>query len=315
MGTSVGTVFISHARTDVALAREVAAALREHGVEAHLDEATALSASWWEENLATLERSELLVAVVSPAYERSEACRLEAARAAVRRTPVVQIAPGEDPGAVVDEVLALLASPEPAEAREPEEEPDEAPDEAPDEEAGRGIGTELVVALAMLLVLAGVVVLTVRTTLAPVPTAAPENDAADRVAALTAVVRRAGALLPVSSCSGGDRGRLVCRSPRSNVRTVELHTYGSRREQDAAYAAAVQDLSGSTYRPDEGGCDGNYARGESAWSQGRVFCVVSSQVMTIVWTDDEGLLGSVTGQPASAVVGWWTDARSRLASA
>ena len=46
-----------------------------------------------------------------------------------------------------------------------------------------------------------------------------------------------------------------------------------------------------------------------------MFCTDSQKVMTLVWTQDPGLLVTVTGQPSELVVTWWSDLHLQLACA
>ena len=50
-------------------------------------------------------------------------------------------------------------------------------------------------------------------------------------------------------------------------------------------------------------------------SAGRVFCTDTQKVMNLVWTQDPGLLATVTGQPSELVVTWWSDVHLQLACA
>ena len=50
-------------------------------------------------------------------------------------------------------------------------------------------------------------------------------------------------------------------------------------------------------------------------SAGRVFCTDSQNVISLVWTQDPGLLVTATGQPAELVVTWWSDVHLHLACA
>lgn len=360
-------VFISHARRDHRVATEVAEELRAHGHDPYLDDGTDSSPAWWQHNLDEVDRSELVLALVSPAYSDSDACRLEVERAEAGEQPVVRLVLDEeddedDLDEAVFQAVALVDDVAPLPEPEPEPEPvlgaesdeawddeaeyeeydedeydeyegeyeeeydDEQPVEEPEPaEREPGRGGELLLAVVMVAALAVAVVWVVHSaTRSDPPAATPVAPTpVDRAAQLVQVVSRADggqadAPLPASSCSGGSEdGRLVCRAPASNVRTVTLEAFETDDEQRDGYQRAVQALSGETYRPNRGDCSGRVARGETDWEVGnvggRAFCVVSSQVMTIVWTDDAGLVGSVTGQPAQLVVDWWREARVALA--
>jgi hypothetical protein len=368
-GGVMSVIFISHVRRDREVARSVADALAEAGHAPYLDESTSVDADWWRDNLQAVEECDLLLALESPAYAGSEACRAEVRRAEAARVPVLRVPLGdEDPaewvvallgGAAVaeeepwveDELADEVADEGEWEEWEPEEEWAEEPEEDSQEEpraaepvlepeplaepAPRAIGLEVMVAVGLCLLLVAVLLgLTWLTGDRSAPgtttperdrgaTAAQGTDGSDRLVELVAAAGSGGAtaVLPASSC-GRDQSRLVCRHPVSNVRTVTLRRYDGDHALREAYTREVQRISGATYRADQGDCDGTEAYGESAWSDpgtpgasGRAFCLVSSQVMSLVWTDGDGLLGTVTGQPAAVVNAWWAEARTQLASA
>ncbi len=145
--------------------------------------------------------------------------------------------------------------------------------------------------------------------------------------------------LPVSSCQAG-ADVVTCRNPAPNIGTVVLTPYESPAELYAAYTAEVESLSGEPIQENTGNCSNSASEGEVGWnldkghtldfssaeqesggldpaseSAGRVFCTASQKVMNLVWTQDPGLLVTVTGQPSELVVTWWSDVHLQLACA
>lgn len=169
-------------------------------------------------------------------------------------------------------------------------------------------------------------------------TAVPTPDAA--VAALLAGVEDVGSpRLPGTSCQAG-ADAVTCSNPAPNIRTVVLTPYQTPAELYAAYAAEVEGLSGEPIQENTGNCSNSESEGEVGWnldkahtvdfsvaqqvsggldpaseSAGRMFCTDSQKVMTLVWTQDPGLLVTVTGQPSELVVTWWSDLHLQLACA
>jgi len=322
----MGSVFISHARRDRQVARSVADRLREQGHDAYVDDGPAAGLDWWRQTLAHIEEAELFLALTSPAYDSSEACRLEAAHAATVGLEVVAVPATADAAARAEDALA---PPEPEPDLEPDLEPPEPSEleEEPVEPATvpqRGVLGEAAVAVALLVVLVVVVVVVLRST-GSEPSPRGASPAVERLSALRAQVAAAGddptAPLPLASCGARDGSRLYCRRPAPNVQSVTLTSYADAELLQEAYLREVQRLSGQSYRANDGPCDGSVAEGEQGWSDagvpgaaGRAYCVVSSQVIQLVWTQGDHVLGVVTGQPASIVAAWWVGVRTRLAT-
>jgi hypothetical protein len=318
-------VFVSSAWRDREVAREVVGALRERGHTVPEDGGPVDGTEWWRRRLAEVQRCDVLVALVSTAYDASEACRLEARYAERQGVEVVEVDVDDEP---VETAVWLLDD-------EPDEEPElepvmlpvrppPLPDAEPPPPAGPGARGELLAAVAMALVLAGLVIVLARTGgTPPEPVAGDTGRSAamrELVAAVATTVDTADTdALPAARCTGAGGEQLVCRNPAPDVHVATIRPYADRELRDEAYYRAVQRLSGQTYRANEGACDGLHARGEVAWhdgaGEGRVFCVVDHQVMQLVWTQGDGYLGSVTGQPAQVVAAWWQDARDALVSA
>jgi hypothetical protein len=172
---------------------------------------------------------------------------------------------------------------------------------------------------------------------APRPsTAVSTTDPA--VAALLARVEAVDSpLLPVSSCQAGAEA-VTCSNPAPNIRSVVLTPYATPDELYAAYTAQVERVSGEPMEENTGNCSNSESEGEIGWdldmghtldfsvaeqqtggldpaseSAGRVFCTDSQKVMTLVWTQDPGLLVTATGQPSELVVTWWSDEHLQLA--
>lgn len=172
----------------------------------------------------------------------------------------------------------------------------------------------------------------------PPGTAVPTPDAA--VATLLAGVEDVGSTrLPGTSCQAG-ADAVTCSNPAPNIRTVVLTPYQTPAELYAAYTAEVESLSGEPIQENTGNCSNSESEGEVGWnldrahtfdfsvaqqvsggldpaseSAGRMFCTDSQKVMTLVWTQDPGLLVTVTGQPSELVVTWWSDLHLQLACA
>ena len=146
-------------------------------------------------------------------------------------------------------------------------------------------------------------------------------------------------LLPASSCQAG-ADAVTCTSPAANIETVVLTPFASPAELYAAYTAEVESLSGGSMTENTGNCSNSESEGEVGWnldkghtldfsvaqqesggldpasdSAGRVFCTDTHKVMSLVWTQDPGLLVTVTGQPSELVVSWWSDLHLQLACA
>jgi TIR domain len=166
------------------------------------------------------------------------------------------------------------------------------------------------------------------------PSASPET-----LALLATIGSVGSARLPAASCDAG-ADVVTCTNPAPNVHTVVLTPYASQSELYEAYQAALSDLSGDSVPENTGDCSAASSEGESGWnldeqhtldftveeqevgglnsaseSAGRVFCTASQDVMRLVWTQDPGLLVTVTGQPAEVVVDWWEGVHLQLACA
>lgn len=325
----MGRVFISHARRDRHVARAVADGLREHGHDPYVDDGPAAGADWWRGTLEEIDRAEVFLALLSPAYDGSEACRLEAAHAESVGVAVVGVPVDGDTVARAEGALAPLADEpfdEPFDEPAPDPEPEPEPEPEPVADEPRHTLGEAAAAAVMLVVLLVVVLVVVRSTGSdPQPVSA--DGSAVRLSALQAQVARAdggdpATPLPSSSCGVRDASRLICSRPAPDVQSVTLRSYADAQLLQEAYLREVQRLSGQSYRANSGACDGSLAQGEQGWSDrgtagaaGRAFCVVSSQVIQLVWTQGDHLLGVVSGQPASVVAAWWADARVDLARA
>jgi hypothetical protein len=177
-----------------------------------------------------------------------------------------------------------------------------------------------------------------------VPSAAPSVEPSEEVAGpeaeLLALVGTARTdLLRPSSCGAG-QGKVVCRDPASGIRDAVLESFPTRQALYDAYDDAVQQLSGDPVPENTGDCTGKLPEGEVSWNldrehrdditvaeqvlggldpaseaAGRVFCTETSDVVQLVWTQDPGLLGTVTGQPATITIAWWNEVHLRLACA
>ena len=175
----------------------------------------------------------------------------------------------------------------------------------------------------------------------PAAVGAPETGVPTAaVAALLAGVRSVDSPgLPASSCRAG-ADAVTCTNPAPNISNVVLTPYQTPTELYAAYTAAVQDRSGEPIAENTGNCSGTETEGEVGWnldkghtldfsvsqqvhggldpaseSAGRVFCTDSQKVMSLAWTQDPGLLVTVTGQPSDMVITWWSDVHLHLACA
>jgi hypothetical protein len=145
--------------------------------------------------------------------------------------------------------------------------------------------------------------------------------------------------LPASSCQA-DTAAVTCTNPEPSIQTVVLTPFETPAALYAAYTAEVESLSGQPIVENSGNCSKAESEGEVGWnldrahtldfsvaqqesggldpaseSAGRVFCTDSQSVMHLVWTQDPGLLGTVTGQPSDRVVTWWGDVHLELACA
>jgi TIR domain-containing protein len=175
---------------------------------------------------------------------------------------------------------------------------------------------------------------------APSGEPAPDPGVASTLAEVLARVELVGSpRLPASSCRAG-ADAVTCSDPAPNIRTVVLTPYQTPAELYAAYTAKVESLSGAPLAENTGNCSEWVSEGEVGWnldkghtldftvaeqqaggldgaseSAGRVFCTDSQKVMSLVWTQDPGLLVTVTGQPSELVVTWWSDVHLQLACA
>ena len=145
--------------------------------------------------------------------------------------------------------------------------------------------------------------------------------------------------LPASSCQAG-ADAVTCTNPAPNISTVVLTPYQTPADLYAAYTAEVESLSGGPITENTGNCSNTESEGEVGWnldmdhtldysvaqqesggldpasaSAGRVFCTDNQQVMQLVWTQDPGLLVTVTGQPSELVITWWSDVHLALGCA
>ena len=176
----------------------------------------------------------------------------------------------------------------------------------------------------------------------PPATASPEAPAPDpaRAQAVLAAISAAGSLgLPPSSCRAGDRD-VTCRNPAPHLRTVVLTSYPTRLALYDAYAAAVAGSSGEPVPENVGDCTRKEPNGEVAWNlgrghrldltvaqheqsgldpvseaAGRIYCSASGHGVTLVWTQDPGLVVVAVGKRAAQVVAWWQDVHLELACA
>lgn len=171
--------------------------------------------------------------------------------------------------------------------------------------------------------------------------AAPESGGPTAAAAsLLAGLGLVGSdLLPVEACQAG-AGSVTCSRPATNISTVVLTPYETPAELYAAYTDQVESLSGQPLTENAGNCSPTQSEGELGWnldkehtldvslaqqeqggldpageSAGRVFCTADQEVMRLVWTQDPGLLVTVTGQPSATVVTWWSEVHLQLACA
>lgn len=94
-------VFICYSRTDAALARRVVEALAEHRVEARIDTSDVVpSPEWWSKVQASIESSDAVVFLLSPAALASPVCRDELAHARLHHKRVLPVlAETLEPGA------------------------------------------------------------------------------------------------------------------------------------------------------------------------------------------------------------------------
>ena len=174
-------------------------------------------------------------------------------------------------------------------------------------------------------------------------TTPPGDAASPAVAGTAALLDDIAALgsprLPSGTCRSG-AAAVTCTNPSANIRTVVLTPYETPAELYRAYAAAVEGLSGADLEENTGNCSTKESEGELGWnlsrrhtldfsvteqaqggldpsseSAGRVFCTAAQQVMTVVWTQDPGLLVTVTGQPSELVIAWWSKLHLQLACA
>lgn len=173
-------------------------------------------------------------------------------------------------------------------------------------------------------------------------TTPPESEvpATAEAASLLAGVGLVGSdRLPVEACQAG-ADSVTCSRPATNISTVVLTPYETPAELYAAYTARVESLSGQPLAENTGNCSPTQSEGELGWnldkkhtldfslaqqeqggldpageSAGRVFCTADQQVMRLVWTQDPGLLVTVTGQPSATVVTWWSEVHLQLACA
>jgi hypothetical protein len=172
----------------------------------------------------------------------------------------------------------------------------------------------------------------------PASSGTPTADAA--VSGLLADVQDVdSSRLPASACQAGAEA-VTCTNPAPNIRTVVLTPFETPAELYAAYTDEVESLSGGPMEENTGNCSRSESEGEIGWnldeehtidfslaeqedggldpsteSAGRVFCTESQEVMNLVWTQDPGLLVTVTGQPSEMVVTWWSDLHLQLACA
>ena len=117
-----------------------------------------------------------------------------------------------------------------------------------------------------------------------------------------------------------------------------LQAYPTSRALYDAYVAAVSGSSGEPVPENVGDCTRRQSQGEVAWNldrvhrsditieeeaaagldpfsqaAGRVYCTASGDLMTLVWTQDPGLLVVVVGEGASLVAVWWQQVHLELA--
>ncbi len=167
----------------------------------------------------------------------------------------------------------------------------------------------------------------------------PAQDAAGSQSVLPVISAADSLGLPPASCQAGDRD-VTCRNPAPHIRTVVLASYLTRYALYDAYAAAVAGSSGEPVPENIGDCARKELNGEVAWNldrghrrdvtvgqqeqggldprseaAGRVYCATSGHGMTLVWTQDPGLLVAAVGKRASRVVQWWQEVHLDLACA
>ena len=167
------------------------------------------------------------------------------------------------------------------------------------------------------------------------PSVAPDAAAVQKVLAAIGAADSLG--LQLSSCRAGE-GDVTCRNPAPYVRTVVLRGYPTSHALYDAYVAAVSGSSGEPVPENVGDCTRKQSQGEVAWNldrvhrsdisieeqagagldpfseaAGRVYCTASGDLMTLVWTQDPGLLVAVVGQGAPLVAAWWQEVHLELA--
>ena len=180
---------------------------------------------------------------------------------------------------------------------------------------------------------AGTPAVTASATTEPAPSRDTGHGGADsggsRAALLAGVADVGSPRLPGTSCQAG-ADAVTCSNPAPNIRTVVLTPYSDPGRALRGVHRRGREPLGRAHPENTGNCSDSESEGEVGWnldkahtfdfsvaqqadggldpaseSAGRMFCTDSQKVMTLVWTQDPGLLVTVTGQPSELVVTWW----------
>ena len=136
--------------------------------------------------------------------------------------------------------------------------------------------------------------------------------------------------LPPSTCKQDNATRVTCNNPAPGISGVVFQTYPSLTALYAAYTAQVTALNAGKFRQDFADCGSQYTYGEVGWNHqfqhtkaysvdqmtmgrvkdmqaaGRVFCIYSGGLESMVWTQNDGhLMGYVAGPVHGDVWTWW----------
>jgi hypothetical protein len=104
-------VFISSAYRDRAVGERISDILERLGDEPVDDRDDTSGTAWWNEVVGRIEKCEIFVALVSPAYAEAHACRLAAKHAAATGMPVVRLDLVDNPPTAALHPIVKLARP------------------------------------------------------------------------------------------------------------------------------------------------------------------------------------------------------------
>jgi serine/threonine protein kinase len=136
--------------------------------------------------------------------------------------------------------------------------------------------------------------------------------------------------IPPSTCKQDNATKVTCDNPAPGISGVVFQTYPSLKALYTAYTAKVASLNSGQFRQNFNDCGSQVTYGEVGWNHqfkhtkaysvdqmtmgmvkdmqaaGRVFCIYTGGLESMVWTQNDGhLMGYVAGPVHGDVWTWW----------